>query len=302
MENPKVLVCLSTFNGEKYLRKQLDSIFAQINVDLSVLVRDDGSKDKTISILDEYRLIYPLEYYVGDNIKSAYSFLDIIVHAEGDFDYVALSDQDDIWLEDKLNAAILSIKKISSKNGILYASTLMVVDNKLNYLYIKKVKRLYNLVTSLQINNLVGCTMVLDLTLYKNIKKYCPKYIDMHDSWIYKVNLVNNGITYIDKTPHILYRQHQNNVIGARLTFKSKVKNYLQSLRSYNYIPSLLAKELYNGYKDSMSSNIQKLLINIINYDDNIWRKLKLLFIISVSSSSITHNLRAFIRIIKNKF
>ena len=93
---------MSTYNGEKYIREQLDSILAQENVDVSILIRDDGSKDATLSILDEYSKRDNLSYYVDSrNLGACNSFIDLIWHVSLDYDYYALSDQDDFWLKDK---------------------------------------------------------------------------------------------------------------------------------------------------------------------------------------------------------
>ena len=78
----KVLVLLSTYNGEKYLKEQIDSVLAQKNTDVSILVRDDGSTDKTLEILEKYKKDGKLEWYTGKNLKPAKSFLNLVRCAE----------------------------------------------------------------------------------------------------------------------------------------------------------------------------------------------------------------------------
>ncbi len=91
-----IVVLMSTYNGEKYIREQLDSIFNQEGIDVKVVVRDDGSKDTTHAILDEYKKTHELVWYTGENLKSARSFMDLIYQAP-ESDYYAFADQDDYW-------------------------------------------------------------------------------------------------------------------------------------------------------------------------------------------------------------
>ena len=104
----KVLVLMSTYNGEQYLQQQIDSIITQKNVDVELLVRDDGSTDKTIDILKDYQQKGLLSYYAGENLKPQLSFLHLLRHAP-ECKYYAFADQDDVWLEDKLSSGIEAI-------------------------------------------------------------------------------------------------------------------------------------------------------------------------------------------------
>ena len=107
----KIIVLMSTYNGEKYLQVQLDSILSQENVDLELLVRDDGSTDSTKTILERYQSEGKLTWYSGKNKKPAYSFFDLLGKCK-DADYYAFADQDDFWHEDKLINAIKRLEKI----------------------------------------------------------------------------------------------------------------------------------------------------------------------------------------------
>ena len=89
----KVQVLLSTYNGEKYLKEQLDSIIAQKGVDVHILARDDGSKDDTIKILEGYENI---DIIKGSNIGVCKSFFELI-NKSGEYDYYSFADQDDVW-------------------------------------------------------------------------------------------------------------------------------------------------------------------------------------------------------------
>ena len=128
----KVLVLLSTYNGEKYLREQLDSVLSQEGVDVSLLIRDDGSKDGTLNILKEYSVKDNVNYYEGVNCGPSESFHDLMRHAKG-YDYYAFCDQDDVWNNDKLITAVRLLEEKKQDLPLLYCSNLNVVDEHLNY-------------------------------------------------------------------------------------------------------------------------------------------------------------------------
>ena len=112
MEN--ITVYMSTYNGEKFIREQIESIIYQKDVELYLVIRDDGSTDSTLDIIQEYSLKYPnIFVYAGENLGYANSFLTVLKE-KGGTDYYAFADQDDIWEEDKL---ICGINKIKNKNN-----------------------------------------------------------------------------------------------------------------------------------------------------------------------------------------
>ena len=101
MQNKLVSIAMATYNGEKYLKEQLDSIYAQTYKDIEVIVCDDCSSDKTVEILDEYKEKYGLKYYINEkNLGFKKNFEKAISLCSGDF--IALADQDDIWIENKI--------------------------------------------------------------------------------------------------------------------------------------------------------------------------------------------------------
>ena len=110
MEDKKnVLVLMSTYNGEKYLREQLDSILKSTGVEVNVLVRDDGSTDSTVDILKEYTSSGKLSYYVDKNVGPAQSFRNLVEACDKNYFAYAYADQDDIWGEEKLFVAVSEI-------------------------------------------------------------------------------------------------------------------------------------------------------------------------------------------------
>lgn len=117
-----VCVLLSTYNGEKYLEEQLNSLIKQEDVELRILVRDDGSKDRTHEILDKWQKRGHINWYEGKNKGAAQSFMDLIYNAP-EADYYAFCDQDDVWLPEKLKVAIDKIRESNEAMPCMYISS-----------------------------------------------------------------------------------------------------------------------------------------------------------------------------------
>ena len=134
----KVQVLMSTYNGQKYLEEQINSILNQENVEISLLVRDDESSDDTIKVLQELsQKNKNISYFTGKNMGPARSFMEL-VNKSSSADYYAFSDQDDVWDSKKIISAIEKLEKI--ERPCLYISALEIVDENLNTIEIKKVK------------------------------------------------------------------------------------------------------------------------------------------------------------------
>ena len=112
----KILILLSTYNGQQYLPELLDSVENQTGVEKEIIVRDDGSQDQTLNILQKYKKQYEnIEIHSSTNIGACKSFLSLIQLAKekDNYDYAAFCDQDDVWLPQKLSAAIFTIHPTS---------------------------------------------------------------------------------------------------------------------------------------------------------------------------------------------
>lgn len=272
-----VCILMSTYNGENFLREQLDSLFQQTYSDLNIVVRDDGSTDSTLQLLQEYAEKYPnLHYYKGENLKPAHSFLDLMRHAPQS-DYYSLCDQDDVWQNDKISVAI---NMLNSQHADLYFSSYTIVNKDLAILkenIQKPVMR--TLGQALVFASVTGCTMVFTKKLLEIVNSYSPTKIMMHDSWIYKIALaMEYNICYDDKS-HILYRQHGNNVIGSHKSWlqiwESRIKRLFKGSR-LRYDES---ESLYKGYAHLLSPRQLKYLELLIDYyKKSIWDRFRIAF------------------------
>lgn len=162
----RILVLLSTYNGELFLREQLDSLFAQVGVELHIWVRDDGSKDSTQKILFEYREKFPnkITIVLGENIGWKRSFFELLSFAKQNsvvYDYYAFCDQDDIWLPTKLQRAVEKMGELNT-NIRLYCSNLYYYKDGCNYGLIRNKDYCPTVENCLMRNYATGCTIVFN--------------------------------------------------------------------------------------------------------------------------------------------
>ena len=179
----RLAVLLSSYNGEKFIARQLDSILSQQGeFALELIVRDDGSTDATCAILQEYADAGKLRWYTGENLKPAKSFLHLLQNAPG-YDYYAFCDQDDYWHPGKLCAALDTIKHCTGP--AIACANARLVDGELNPLGRNVYKRpprtdFYSLLVG---SNIIGCTMVFNQAAARLVQeKPLPEEIFMHDS------------------------------------------------------------------------------------------------------------------------
>ena len=280
----KVVVLMSTYNGDRYLENQIESLLAQEGVKVDILARDDGSSDKTPEILEEYKNSNTnFGYYVGKNFGPAGSFLDLMKHAP-EADFYALCDQDDTWLPDKLKIAVEAINKEinKSKTGtpILYYGMPRFADNDGNLL--KGPKGIYekslDFPACLIKSNSTGCTMVFNMALLELINSKTPGPITMHDEWLHKVCLAVGGILIYDEDVHILYRQHGGNTIGGQLSLQKVLKRYWKTVTEPDCIRSKCIKSVLDCYRDEMRPENCEMAEKVAFYKESIRNRIELLF------------------------
>lgn len=288
----KICVLMSTYNGAKYLRDQIDSILNQKGVKVELIVRDDGSCDETIDILNEYSRNGALRFYKGNNLGPAQSFMDLVMNAP-DASYYAFADQDDVWDDDKLLVGVQSLEKYD-KEPALYYSNLRIVDKNLKlfrYAHDKPAVDV-NKFSSLLVNYCTGCTEVFNLNLMKILKKGKIDYLCMHDWWVYIVCSFFGKIVY-DNTPHISYRQHGSNVVGMDLKcnlikyFFIKVKRILFDKCDTRRLNAL---SFYNIYGNMLNSDDKAIVGKLVTYKNSFFKKMSLICDGSLKTNSCVKN------------
>lgn len=212
----KVQVLLSTYNGEKYIRKQLESILRQKGVQVMLLVRDDGSTDGTVRILRQFeKENVNITVCTGSRLGAAGSFFALLKMADLSFDYYAFADQDDVWHSEKLAHACVRLDRESGDLPLLYAGKVICAsaDLKKRERFSYRIRREPSFGNALLENICMGCTQVFNRRLLLLAREHPPAGTVMHDWWMY-LTASYFGKTVYDNHAYILYRQHGNNQVG----------------------------------------------------------------------------------------
>lgn len=279
----KVCVLMSTYNGEKYLSEQLDSILVQQSVEVYINIRDDGSTDGTQKILDKYKEEYGnITVQYGENIGYERSFYYLMVYAQ-EYEYYAFADQDDVWDTDKLCVAIEKLEEKCSNTPkivpAVYWCNLRNVDSKLAFQSIMKpaTESVFDKYRYLIDKYGYGCTMVFTRKLLEIAVEHKPSKNISHDNWIGILG-VYFGKKVFDEKAHISYRQHGNNLIGGNngfiCTWKRRLKN-LSKVKQYSR--AIIAKELLSGYGDRLTEEEKSALHIVADYNKSLHNKLRFL-------------------------
>lgn len=265
----KLAILLATYQGERYLKEQLNSLFRQTYEDWQVYIHDDGSKDGTLDIIQSYVEKYPDKVILVDGpsmggAKENFFYLMKQVEAP----YYMCCDQDDVWLPEKIEKTYQRMKEIetSAENEVpcLVFTELSVVDENLKVIAerMSKYQKLdcvnLRLSRMLMQNAVTGCTMMMNralrdkVILYKN-----SNHIIMHDWWASIIAAQFGAVAYLEE-PTILYRQHGSNSVGA--LDSSNVSYILKKVRQFhrnkNAVENtqLQAKELVESFDLSATS------------------------------------------------
>ena len=299
-----IAVIVSTYNGEKYLRTQLDSILVQEGVDVHIFIRDDGSTDGTRSILADYVQKHSnVHVTFGENIGYARSFYhmlfecrqfvrpeanygirtETIANTDTVFDYYAFSDQDDYWKPQKLVEGIKKLKKFKSKPS-LYYSNLQHCDKNLNPRSITDLHKRKNTLESVTTRrSIAGCTMVFNRKLYEDlVNNHTPDVVVVsHDNYLISLCFALGGTVVCDPNAYILYRQHTGNSSGETSGLKNRVAKELKEIKKVRVKKAgeaLMAQSLLENYGEQMSEEYRKKIKMISELDKFGISRLKAFF------------------------
>ena len=176
MKDKKVVVLLSAYNGEEYIGEQIDSILQQDWGNVSIWVRDDGSKDQTVSILERYEKDGRVHLKRGENLGFIGSFFWLVANCE-EGDYYAYSDQDDVWFPNKLSMAMERMEKEKQEQPLLYFSNYDYYDGQLNFLSHGDCKRKYPTFPNALVDCMpLGFNSVFNQAAMKSIRGHLPKH------------------------------------------------------------------------------------------------------------------------------
>lgn len=226
MGAPCIDIMLATYNGERYLGAQIDSIIAQTHHNWRLLVHDDGSTDSTRSILRDYADQFPGRIIIieipAERLGACQNFAWLLSCAEAE--YIAFADQDDVWLPNKVEKLVTALKALEAVHGrgvpLLAHCAMEVVGPDLGRLHpsFHEFAKLDPLggakLNRMLVQNVVaGCAMMVNSNLARRALPIPPRAI-MHDWWLALIAAARGHITFVDE-PMVVYRQHGSNHSGT---------------------------------------------------------------------------------------
>lgn len=261
MNELKLAVLLCTFNGEKYINEQLHSILEQTHSSIDVWVSDDGSSDKTIELLYAFKNRWNKgRFVILEGPKKGYcaNFLSLVWNLDIDADYFAFCDQDDVWVKDKISTSINRLSEVKDAVPALYCSRteLMFESGKHSHKYSKYLRKRPDFRNALVQSIAGGNTMVFNKSARDLVCQVGHVDVISHDWWLYLLVSGCEGVVAYDKTPKVLYRQHENNCIGENKSILASLKRLKQLFagrykrwNSVNHTALKLAKD-YLTYRN----------------------------------------------------
>lgn len=219
-----VEILLPTYNGEQYLSQQLDSILCQTYTDWRLIVRDDGSKDNSLNILCDYAHRYPDKFLLIEdkegNQGTTKSFELLLKHSTAE--YVMLADQDDIWMDDKVEVTFACLRELEAEYPdmpCMVSTDAKCIDGKNRVIcesFFRSQKFFHDVEDDVErmiaLNIVQGSTLCINRKVIAHVFPI-PKD-QFHDKWMAVITVHYGHYRYL-RRPTLLYRQHDNNVVGA---------------------------------------------------------------------------------------
>lgn len=267
-----VEILLATYNGGLYLEEQLNSLLDQTYSDIRILVRDDGSTDRTAEIVKHYEQSHSGKVVLlrdGTGCGGpAQNFLRLVSHATAP--YIMFADQDDYWFPEKVEKTLQKMKELEQGQGgetpVLVFSDYRPVDEHLEELEFHRensqIAAFHLELNRLLVQNYVtGCTIMANRSLYKKLGQYDPA-MEMHDWWA-ALYASAAGILYHLPEELMLYRQHGNNCVGAVdvKSFRYRIHKFLDKrtkLSQQRYLAQ--AECFYRRYAEELGEEENRIL------------------------------------------
>lgn len=263
MNPQKLVILLSSYNGERYIQQQIESILGQSYQNFTLLIRDDGSSDRTREIVAEFSQNNKnIVSYYGENIGVVRSFLELLQAApSGNNEIYLFCDQDDIWLPEKLQMTAAHFSCSKHPNKMLYCSRLRYVDQNLKSLGLSQPPIYVGFKNAVVENIATGCTMAFGHCIRERLLEADPDKMIMHDWWAYLVASTFGEVMY-DSTPTILYRQHPDTVTPwepGTAKIRARFEGFIRRVtgNAHNGLQSLnQAIDFINTYSDIPEKHI----------------------------------------------
>lgn len=274
----KIAVLMSTYNGEKYIEEQIDSVLNQ-NIHVDIYIRDDGSTDETVSILKKYEEKFNIYVEYGDNLGYKKSFMKLLLNTKG-YDFYAFCDQDDFWIANKISSAIQMIKKYDEIPALYYSNLKKCDENLCVYGVTDLHKRVMSLQSNILRRSIAGCTIVINKKFWKIISAIGLKdelLIQGHDSYLVSLCYAIEGKVICDKNSYILYRQHGDNTSGASNGIIQRIQKEYSSVKKNKLNEYTMAKAIIKFCPTIISKENMLILQEFIEYKKSLKRKMKII-------------------------
>lgn len=270
VELEKVLILLSSYNGERFIEEQLNSLLNQ-TLHVDILIRDDGSTDHTVELIQKYADKYEnITLITGKNIGFVQSFNTLLMNdVVENYRWIAFCDQDDVWMPQKMEIAVKAlIQSVNPNLPLLYCSNLIITDENL-----QEIGKMHPSSSKVQhscifVQNFVtGCTVVFNNVAMQKYRDGIGDYIIAHDYLMHCLCKYFGEIIY-DPNSYICYRQHGDNTIGSdHVTYLQGAKNLISDLinpqkeKRVNFFAGFLSL-----YGDELSEKDRNQLLKFIHY------------------------------------
>ena len=301
----KVAILMSTYNGQKYVQEQIDSLLSQKDVGVEIIIRDDGSKDDTVALLESIasktKCITVLkEENVG--VTKSFNLLAAYAKDNSSADYYAFCDQDDVWESDKLIVALRALKGYPETQPNMYFSNLRMVDENLKTIremYYPGEVKIGSRKALVQVFT-YGCTCVFNRRALEMFCSVNEQHL-CHDHWIFELCTYYGNAVY-DENSHILYRQHGDNLCGAKqrgfALWKIRLHTLFVEGLGHNF--DLSAQQILSLEGD-MRPEDKEYVYRIAHYRENLKYKFGLLFSRIYSIGKLSKDIIIKFRILINR-
>ena len=268
LEQPKITILLSTYNGAKYLKNQIDSLMSQSYDDFRIIARDDGSSDESYAILKSYDKIEIVDS--RQNLGAKGNFAELLEYAvkHTDAEFFMFCDQDDIWEPEKVEKSLQKMQELEKfypDTPLLVHTDLHVVDENLHLLdnsfwhYQNLDPSKDSLNRALMQNIVTGCTMMINRKLALLSFPIANEAI-MHDWWIALVATQFGKIGFLDEQT-MMYRQHSNNDTGAKKFNTQFILKCIKELQEINFDKHIAqATAFLNRFQDQLDPDALRML------------------------------------------
>lgn len=273
---PRVNVLMSTYNGEKYIVEQIESVLKQSYQNIHLYIRDDGSSDGTVRILKDYEKDSRITVVYGANEGYGRSFLELLRQADIG-EYWAYCDQDDVWMRDKLKAAVEWLEGQNSDTPSMFHTAYYNTDEHLNIENTVQAPQ-YNVTFIRTITECVhmGFSSVMNATLRELVLKADINHIITHDWWTELVVMEFGQVCYCDK-PMSYHRRLQSSVSGGALATRIR---WLKKALKGNAEITTCTKEFMRVFGQDMKASDRKVLSWFVSDKYNFISALKKCFYI----------------------